>query len=233
MAKLYEILARKAGLMEEEKVLTEEEKIFNPLGVKVGSAMSISDIDLRGLEFFVREIHELRANINGDEYKFADYDLLARPLGKDDVAVRLRVMPEDNPDSLCTHRTIVLGLMDEFGYDEGFEENVLKDDTGIFQIDPDDRNPEPVQYWRPGEEGNFLLDSYSFRGKRLRDSDGDGSVEEGEVGRFAIDSWDYSRATDIDGVDTEEFLFVEKDTETGWFQLWRGPTLNPEQIEAF
>lgn len=231
MPKLYEILLRKAGLMDEERVPDQEELIYNPLGVRCGSAMSINELDLRGLEFFVREIREYKANINGEEYKFTDYDLLARPLGKPDVAVRLRVMPEDNPDSLCTHRTIVLNLMDEFGYDEGFEEGVLKDDTGIFQIDND--GEEPQRFWRPGEEGNYLLDSYRFRGKYLRDTDGSGKVDADEVSRFGIDSWDYSRETDIDGVATEEFLFVEKNTDTGWFQLWRGPQLNPEQIEAF
>ncbi len=231
MAKLYEILLRKAGLMEEERVPNQEELIYNPLGVRCGSAMSINELDYRGLEFFVREIREYKASINGDEYKFTDYDLLARPLGKPDVSVRLRVMPEDNPDSLCTHRTILLNLLDEFEYDEGFEQNVLKDDTGIFQIDHEDAEPE--RFWRPGEEGRYLLESYRFRGKYLRDRDGSGKVDAEEVQPFTIESWDYSRETDIDGVATEEFLFAEKDAKTGWFQLWRGPQLNPEQIEAF
>lgn len=230
MAKLYEILLRKTGLLEEERTPDQEELIYNPLGVRCGSAISVNELDYRGLDFFVREIREYQANINGEQYKFSDYDLLARPLGKEDVAVRLRVMPEDNPDSLCTHRTIILTLLDEFGYDEGFEE-VLLDDTGIFQVDHEDR--EPDRFWRPGEEGNYLLDSYKFRGKSLNDKDNSGKVDASEVKSFSIGSWDYSRETDFDGVAAEEFLFVEKNSDSGWFQIWRGPQLSPEQIEAF
>lgn len=44
----------------------------------------------------------------------------------------------------------------------------------------------------------------------------------GEVTDAAIEYWDYSRLTDIEGVETEEFIFVEMNKADGWFEIWRG-----------
>ena len=38
-----------------------------------------------------------------------------------------------------------------------------------------------------------------------------------------IEYWDYWRDVDIGGGNTaKEFVFVELNSDTGWFQIWRG-----------
>jgi hypothetical protein len=47
-----------------------------------------------------------------------------------------------------------------------------------------------------------------------------------------IEYWDYSRLIDIEGVETEEFIFVEMNKADGWFQIWRGVEVAAGKIAA-
>ena len=46
---------------------------------------------------------------------------------------------------------------------------------------------------------------------------GDGREKEATV-----EFWDYSRMTDVEGVETEEVIFVEMNPVDGAFEIWRG-----------
>ncbi len=52
-------------------------------------------------------------------------------------------------------------------------------------------------------------------------------------GSFALKYWDYSREAEIDGVQTEQYLYVEMLTKNGYFTIWQGEEVNPECVEVF
>src|SRR5687767_14756910 len=70
-----------------------ELKFYNPLKARVGNAVSVDTFDLREYNFFLQEIREYKRSIHGREFQLADYVLLARPLGGEDVLLRLRLNP--------------------------------------------------------------------------------------------------------------------------------------------
>lgn len=210
----------------------QETKVYNPIGAKVGGSITIDDIDYRGLNFFVKEIREYKIQVGGERHQFVDYVLLARPLGKDDLWVRLRLVPDRSGESRFTHRAMVLSLYDDLPYNEGLHD-VVRDSTLKFVVDDDMSDDDPdndihEEFWRV----NDVAASYTAKVSSLKDVDGSGKVDRHEVSRSEIEFWDYSRMTDIDGVEAEEFLFVEMDTNSGWFQIWRGCEVNPERVDA-
>lgn len=234
MAKLYEILLRKVGwLSEEPPPASEESKIYNPIGAKVGGSITIDSLDYRGQNFFVKEIREYSASMGGKTHRFVDYVLLSRPLGKPDNWVRLRLVPDRHADSRLTHKAMVLSLYDEFEYNEDFKKGVLEDDTKKFVIDDDKSDNDPTndthdEYWRVADVGI----SYNAKYVSMADEDNSGKVTQDELTRGEIEFWDYSRNTDIDGVELEQYIFVEMDAKTGWFQLWQGTQVSPENVDA-
>jgi len=50
------------------------------------------------------------------------------------------------------------------------------------------------------------------------------------VKNTAIEYWDYSRLTGVNGVEAEEFIFVEMDKADGSFQIWRGIEVATDRI---
>jgi hypothetical protein len=234
MAKLYEILLRKIGWLDEEKpAATEEQKIYNPIGAKIGGSITIDSLDYRGLNFFVKEIREYSVSMGGKNHRFVDYILLARPLNKPDMWVRLRLVPDKNSATRLTHKAMVLHLYDEFEYSEDFKKGVLEDPSKKFVVD-DDKNDADAsndthdEYWRVNDVGI----SYNAKYLSMTDENNDGKVSQDELGRGSLDFWDYSRLTDIDGVELEQYMFVEMDNKSGWFQIWQGTQVSPERVDA-
>ena len=88
---------------------------YNPLKAKVGSSILINDIDLRDFNFFIKEIRQYSRVLDGKQFLFVDYVLLARPLHGEDVWVRLRLNPVDDPEAAAglTHTALLLRLYDE------------------------------------------------------------------------------------------------------------------------
>lgn len=223
--KLYEILLRKIGWIKDKPPEVQEQKIYNPIGAKVGGSITIDSLDYRGMTFFIKEIREYDVRMGG-QHKFVDYVLLARPLGKPDVWARLRLVPTADSKTRYTHRAVVLQLYDEMGYSEDFH-NVVKDESKKFVVDDHDKNLHE-EYWRVNDVGL----SYNANVKSLKDDNSDGKVSADEVKHSQIEFWDYSRMTDIDGLETEQFVFVEMSKDNGWFQIWRGTEIDPHQVDA-
>lgn len=224
--KLYEILLRKIGLfgIDSTKSATVEKSpedlIYNPIGCKVGGVVKIDSLDFRDHRFTVKDIREYSLSLNGKQHRMVDYTLLARPIGKPDFACRLRIVPNPNSKSSTTHRALLMTLYDDLAYNEGLYEIVV-DDTKKFVID-NDSDPENIihdEFWRVNDVGA----SYVANVKVLAEL----------VSRESIEFWDYSRNTDVDGVEVEEFVFVEMEKGSGWFKIWRGSEVNPERIEVF
>lgn len=230
--KLYEILLRKIGIFESpvEKEVFQEDLIYNPIGCKIGGVVKIDAIDYRDHRFAVKEIQEYSLSIGGNSHRMVDYHLLARPIGQDDFNCCLRVVPDLDSKSKTTHRALLLTLYDDLAYNDGLHE-VVKDETKKFIIH-DDTDPNAIvhdEFWRVNDVGV----PYVCKIKTLRDSDKNGKVEESEVVTSSIEFWDYSRETDIECIQVEEFVFVEMSKKNGWFKIWRGSEVNPERIEVF
>jgi len=200
-----------------------EEQYFNPMKAKIGSAVNINDIDLKQDDFFVTEIREYKRIIEGKPFFFADYVVLAQPLKGDAVVLRLRVNPTDRADTGLTHHLLVLRLYDEMAYDEGFH-GVVTDTTKKIEVTD---NNLTETYWRI----NDVQDSYKATVTVIRDANQGGKVEKEEVQVVQVEYWDYSRQTpDEAGNPMVQYLFVEMDTSSGWFQLWRGEEINPQRV---
>lgn len=247
--KLYEILLRKVGLWSSPSSTTtvtttttttgktaaqsEESKVYNPIGCKVGGVVKVDALDFREHRFTVREIQEYSVSIGGSNHRMVDYILLARPIGKPDFLCRLRIVPNPDSKSMTTHRSLLLSLYDDLAYNEGLH-GVVRDETKKFVIDDDKKDDDATndtheEFWRVNDVGT----SYVANVKTLADTNGDGKVASNEVTNGQVEFWDYSRLTDLDGVETEEFVFVEMNKSDGWFKIWRGAEVNPERIEVF
>lgn len=229
--KLYQILLKKIGWYKEPPVVAEETKVYNPVaGAKVGGSFTLDSLDYRGLNFFVKEIKEYNVHLNGK--KFTDYVLLARPLGKPDVWVRLRLVPDDSGTHKMTHKVLLLTQYDTLAYNEGLH-NVVKDKCKKFVVDDDKKDTDPTndtheEYFRV--KGVDV--SYTASVKTLKDEDGNGKVDANEVTQSQLEFWDYHRMAKIDGVDEEQFLFVEMSKDDGWFTLWQGVEIAPDKVDA-
>ena len=104
----------------------------------------------------------------------------------------------------------MLSLDDSFSYDQGMLD-VVRDKSGLLRIDDlsDPKNVACDDFWRIGgitESCVVHLSIHSNTGK----------------GEADIESWDYSRLIDVDGIETEEFLFVEMNLQDGFLEIWRG-----------
>jgi len=236
--KLYEILLRKIGLMGDrpdnfQRLPVKEDKIYNPIGCKIGGVVKVDSLDLRDHRFLVKEILEYSIKVGSSIHKMVDYVLLSRPIDKPDFTIRLRVVPNSDSKSQITHRVMAMSLYDDLSYNEGLHD-VVRDVTLKFVVDDDKddtdaSNDTHEEFWRV----NDVKSSYISSVKSLVDNNGDGKVAAEEIAKSQIEFWDYSRMTEMDGVETEEFLFVEMNKDSGWFQIWRGAELIPERVEVF
>jgi hypothetical protein len=198
---------------------------YNPLKAKIGSFVTIDELDLHDLDFRVQEIREYRRTIGGKEFLFADYVLLARPMGKDEVLARLRLNPVEDPDRAAgqTHNALLLRLDDEMAYSKDFHQ-VLTDDTGKFQVLDDGQ--VTAEYWRINE----VHKPYKARVAIIKDTDHNKKVEKSEVEKVELEYWDYARQIQTPGGQPAvEYLFIEMDKETGWFQIWRGQEIDMQR----
>ncbi len=203
-----------------------ELQYYNPLKARIGNAVEINEVEWRDYNFFLREIREYKRTISGRQFLFADYVLLARPLGGDDVSLRLRLNPVDNPDRAGgpSHHVLLLRLYDELAYSEDFHK-VVTDTTKRFQVM--DNGQVVEEYWRI----NDVSDPYKARVSIIKDINSDGKVEKSEVDALELEYWDYWRdTTDEFGQPLRQYLFVEMDRDNGWFQLWRGQEMDPQRV---
>lgn len=228
MPKGYQILMKHLGLWKPPAVPTQETQVFNPLKAKIGSSVTLDLLDYRQLNFFVRAIKEY----NCRKLQFVDYVLVARPFDREDVVVRLRLSPSVDPQAELTHNVLLLSLYHEQAYDEELVK-VLTDQSKKFVVDDTKNDDDPTndtheEYFRVNDVG----ESHVAAIKTLVDTNNDGKVDANEVTKEKIEFWDYSRNAVIEGNKKEQYLFVEKDEKTGWFQMWQGVSVNPERIEV-
>jgi hypothetical protein len=192
----------------------------NPLDLRVGSPVPVSRVngpEFGDYEFSVKEIREYVRRINNQEFGFTDYVLKGTNTKtfdvNDEVTVYLRVVP--NPHG--TKDAVLLRLYDEFAFAQEFLD-VVKDTTGIFET-TDDKTGDKETYSRI----NDVKDSYEANLLIITATTDDGKSPAGTAKNAKLEYWDYWRDMDIGaGKTAKQFIFVEMDSDTGWFQIWRG-----------
>jgi hypothetical protein len=192
----------------------------NPLDVRIGTPVPIpfaNGPDLADYDFSVQEICEYVRRIAGQEFSFTDYVLRGlnrKTLDADQVMrIKLRVLP----NQAGGRDTLLLRLYDEFGFAEDFL-SVLKDSTGRFEA-----REEGADACDTFERVNDLRDSYEAAVLVVSETTPDGKAPPGKASASSVEYWDYWREMEIVAGNTaKEFLFVEMNSQTGWFQLWRG-----------
>ena len=94
----------------------------------------------------------------------------------------------------------------------------MKDDTGIFEVDGA-KGDEKQTFTRI----NDLRDSYEAAVLVVKETTPNGKAATGKTTPAKIEYWDYWRDAELAGGKTaKEFVFVEMNSDTGWFQIWRG-----------
>jgi len=192
----------------------------NPLDLRVGSAVNVpysNRPDLVNYDFSVQEIREYNRRIGGQDFRFTDYVL--RGVNKksfdanDVIAAHLRAVP----NQAGAHDDLLLRLYDEFAFAEDFLA-VLKDTSGIFET-TDDKSGTTETFSRI----NDLRESYEAAVLVVSETTPDGKAASGKTTAVKLEYWDYWRDADLgDGKTAKEFVFVEMNSDTGWFQIWRG-----------
>jgi len=192
----------------------------NPEDLRIGSAVNVpysNGADLAEYAFSVQEIREYNRHIGNQEFRFTDYVLKGVNTRAFDaesaLAARLRAVP----NQAGSHDTLFLRLYDEFGFAEEFLE-VVKDASGIFDTD-DEKTGTKQSYTRI----NDLKDSYQAVVLVVKETTVDGKAATGKTSGQKIEYWDYWRDVELAaGKTAKEFVFVEMNSDTGWFQIWRG-----------
>jgi hypothetical protein len=192
----------------------------NPLDLRVRSALPVAYSNGRefaGYNFTVQEIREYTRSIGAQEFRFTDYVIRGINMksmdANDSMVARVRVVP----NQAGAHDSLLLRVYDEFEFAEDFLA-VAKDTTGTFTI-TEDKTGEETTYSRI----NDLRESYEAVVMVVADTTPDGKGTPGKVSPAKVEYWDYWRDAEIGGGKTaKEFVFVEMNSETGWFQIWRG-----------
>lgn len=192
----------------------------NPLDLRVGAPVSIAFAngpEFQGFNFTVLEIREYTRRIGSQEHRFTDYVLNGVNTKSFDAGQNLVARLRAVPNQAGSNDTLLLRLYDEFGFAEDFL-NVLKDTTGIFKV-TDDKTGTEETFTRI----NDLRESYEAVVLVVSGTTPDGKAAQGKTTPMKLEYWDYWRDADIGGGKTaKEFLFAEMNSDTGWFQLWRG-----------
>jgi hypothetical protein len=165
----------------------------------------------------VQQIREYTRRISGQDFRFTDYVLQGVNTKSFDAAqamtARLRVVP----NAAGGHDSLLLRLYDEFGFAEDFL-NVLKDDSGIFEV-----TDEPSTTRQTYNRINNLRESFEAVVLVVSATTPDGKAVSGQSTALKLEYWDYWREADLGGGKTaREFCFAEMNSDTGWFQIWRG-----------
>lgn len=223
MATLWQMLVRKFKGPEPLK----STQIINPLKAKIGSSVVIDVLDYRDMTFFTKEIHEVSRVIGTNNYPFTDYVLLARPIGKDDVSVKMRLMPSSSGD--LTHNVVLLQKYDELGFDQDFR-NLLDDEEFVITKE----EVEVGRFWRI----NDVKNSYKCKLKVVNEQNENPekpvtNATSTNYDGMEIEYWDYWRefTGEADQL-TKEFLFIEMDIGTGYFTLWKGIEINANSVDV-
>jgi hypothetical protein len=194
----------------------------NPLDLRVGAPVAIAAAqgpDYANYTFTVQEIREYTRRIGEKEFRFTDYVLRGVNTNTfaagDVMSARMRVVP----NAAGAHDRLLLRLYDEFAFAEDFL-GVLGDPSGLLEVS-EERTDTMHEFYRINE----LREPYEAAVLVVAGTTPEGKAVSGNCSSLKLRYWDYWRDQETEA---KEFLFVEQNEETGWFQIWRGT----EQFEV-
>lgn len=209
MPTLWEILTK--------KVKTEEQKIYNPLGASVGNAIKVESLEYESLIFTIYGIREVKRDISKEIFSFTDYDILAKPLDKEPVKLRLRLIPRTEQDSTSQYDVLLLKHTDELAWDDAFYDSIANQD----QIELG----EGYDYFRVGG----LKTPWEAISTYLQDTDHSKKIEKDEVKKTNIKYFDFESLHD----EKHNYYIVEMNAETGYFDIYQGELFDIQRVSIF
>jgi hypothetical protein len=115
-------------------------------------------------------------------------------------------------------KVLVLLLYDKFPYCESFHEIVKSDFRHLVLHDDSAMSSDMAMYWRVKNASEPHTGSVQLR-----------KIENWQLIR-RIEFWDYSRMIELDGLETEEFVFVELNADHQSFEVWRGTESSRDRL---
>ncbi len=198
-----------------------ETKVYNPLNAKIGATVQLDVLDHRGTFYRLAALDEIDRHTN---IPMTDYCLtVSLTPTNDQTPVWLRAVPFGVPWTPGKHdcRLIALSVFFECGWDDAARPGIMegvKDPAGEFVINPD--TPETKKYWRL----HGLKTSETATVSNVRTSDG-------PIVTCQMEMWGYSRITQDEAKqDVTEYLYVQKDSKTGWLTVLVGQEIPPERV---
>jgi hypothetical protein len=194
---------------------------YNPLGLTINASTTIAYAngpELADYDFTVKEIREYSRHIGEQVFQFTDYRL--EGLNKKTFAAEsaLPICLRAVPNQAGAHDTLLLRLYDEFAFAEDFL-SVVKDTTGIFEIEDEEDSGAKATFYRI----NAVRSSFEAAVLSISDTNLEGKASSKDTKAKKVEYWDYWRDEQKPtGKSSKEFVFVEMDEDTGWFQIWRG-----------
>jgi len=123
-----------------------------------------------------------------------------------------------------THHALLLRLEDDLAYNQELH-NAVQAPTKTFQILNDGK--VEAEFARI----NDVAEPYRAEVTIIKDLDANKRIDPDEIEKVQLQYWDYWRdIADAAGQPLKEYLFVEMNSKTGWFQLWRGQEVDPEKV---
>lgn len=205
-----------------------EDKFHNPFKARIGNSIQLDTLDFRGVFYTVKKLDVLDRNTGvpmADYHLEAGVSMAGKAIAEEKKKLILRTVPRsgESGNSKIDFRIVVLSLYYECAWDDenraGLMEGV-NDPAGEFVIDAGTEAEK--KYWRLG--GLKSAEDVSIQS--VKDADGDAESQN-------IEMWGFSRTTEDEAKqEVNEYLYVQKDTSSGWLQVFIGKEVPPERINV-
>ena len=196
-----------------------EYRFFNPLSMEIGNHVDLDVEGKRGIAFQLERICVYQTHILDETFEQTDYWLKGvSPTSSEYVRCVLRLEEDRDSFSETGCRVYVYDLFEEFPWDEDFEQ-ILYDESNIFVVEEEESRQD---FYRIAN----VFDAYQATVVDLFDKDQDGNVDDSEITCKAVEYWDYSTQGELG----DEFLWVVKDSDTGYFTLLKGVETSAQNV---
>lgn len=125
----------------------------------------------------------------------------------DGSPMRLRIMRQESANR---SKAAILTLYDRFPYSKQFHDVARSDFKHLAVYDSNSEERDPSMFWRIRDAIESHVSPVKIRNRARRPTHAN------------VEFWDYSRLTDVNGVEAEEFIFVELNSADRAFEVWRG-----------
>jgi hypothetical protein len=210
-----------------------EVSYYNPLGISVGSFVSISRPGFEGLDFRIDRVSEYKRQCGTDVFTTAVYDLVANQGLPDQANTRLFANPDASRGPMSFSLLLLNLDHEEEVFDEGLME-VIEDaeKTKVFIRQDEDENGV-VRSSQEFIRLNDLDKSWYVEATVASDEDGSGAIDTGEIDITRLRYWDFESVVEIsEGVYENQFMFIELDDDNGGISFWLGSEVDESAIHV-